>query len=105
MSDSHRHDANTSIELDEYPDVNSRKSRKAVPDTRGDRVVGRAGVRTIPTLRRFLMIMLAMLLGCRGQEFVVTSEVIGPPIVGFGAQMNPYLYSQVNRAVVNETNV
>src|SRR5438034_1090169 len=38
-------------------------------------------------------------------DFTVTSEVIGPPLVGFGAEMNPYLYCTPNWGEVNETNV
>lgn len=46
---------------------------------------------------------------CRAQAIEITSEVIGPPLVGFGAQMNPYLYCHPNwgsqRGDVNEDNV
>jgi hypothetical protein len=33
------------------------------------------------------------------------NEFIGPPLVGFGAQMNPYLYCTPNSGEVNEANV
>ena len=38
-------------------------------------------------------------------DFTVTSDTLGPPIVGFGAQMNPYLYCHPNWGDVNEANV
>lgn len=39
-------------------------------------------------------------------DFVVTREPIGPPLVGFGACMNPYVYGPPNRpAEVNDQNV
>jgi hypothetical protein len=41
----------------------------------------------------------------RDPAFTITPEVIGPPLVGFGAQMNPYLYCTPNWGEVNETNV
>ena len=40
----------------------------------------------------------------RGQFVVHPDEPIGPPLVGFGAEMNPYEYCTPNWGVVNEEN-
>jgi hypothetical protein len=58
-----------------------------------------------------LALVLLICAGCsstherRDPDFTVTSEVIGPPLIGFGAEMNPYLYCTPNWGEVNETNV
>jgi hypothetical protein len=38
-------------------------------------------------------------------QFTVTNDPAGPPLVGFGAQMNPYLYCKPNWGEVNDQNV
>ncbi len=37
--------------------------------------------------------------------FTVSAEPAGPPLVGFGAQLNPYLYCKPNWGAVNDSNV
>jgi hypothetical protein len=60
---------------------------------------------------KLLGLCLVVCTGCstvrehRDPDFTVTSEVIGQPLVGFGAELNPYLFCTPNWGDVNETNV
>jgi exo-beta-1,3-glucanase (GH17 family) len=60
---------------------------------------------------RLLICILVACLGCRASQsgpapdFTITSENIGPPLVGFGAELNPYLYCHPNWGDVTEQNV
>ena len=66
-------------------------------------------VKTVAILLVFIALNCAA--GChsaanhRPADFVVTNDLVGPPIVGFGAQLNPYLYCHPNWGRVNEQNV
>ena len=51
----------------------------------------------------FLVLLIAT--RASAAEFTITDRPAGPPLVGFGAQMNPYLYCAPNWGEVNEQGV
>src|SRR2546421_6215319 len=56
--------------------------------------------------RVLIIVLLISLHAVAAVELVVhPDQVIGPPMVGFGAQMNPYLYARPNWGDVTEENV
>src|SRR3954471_21604693 len=71
-------------------------------------------VQTMPRRHRswtLLICSLVVCVGCRdvphsnAADLTLTSENIGAPLVGFGAEFNPYLYCHPNWGDVTETNV
>jgi hypothetical protein len=81
---------------------------------RSRHVVGRAtclAAGTINCVLNRILICLLLVVGCRadsptsGLDLTLTSDNIGPPLVGFGADMNPYLYCHPNWGDVTEANV
>src|SRR4051812_3081590 len=73
---------------------------------------GRQMLRRVPpSMTVMLLVMLLSGPGChtitkhRPPDLTITSENLGAPLVGFGAEFNPYLYCHPNWGDVTETNV
>ncbi len=57
---------------------------------------------------RIIPALLLLLTGCLSSSSTITlhpERPLGPPIVGFGAQMNPYMYCRPNAPAVNDATV
>src|ERR1043165_6138692 len=52
-----------------------------------------------------LFFVILMPLQSSAADFTLRNQPLGPPIVGLGAQMNPYLYCRPNTPAVTEDNV
>jgi len=64
-----------------------------------------------PSVLGFVLLASLLLSGCTSSylrsdpQFVLTSDPIGAPLVGIGAQMNPYLYCRPNWGDVSEEKI